>query len=392
MRAEFARRLRCPACGRDSTLELTAGAGDEREVREGTLRCGACASEFAVHRGVMELLQEPPDYIVAEAAGLERFAAQMRAEGWDREMVRRLPNVEHGYWYVQARSMHQLMTTIPFKPGESILDVGSNTCWAANRFAEAGLEAVALDIATAELQGLYTAEYFIDDGHVFFERILGSMDSIPLASSSLDYVYCCEVLHHNDPASLRRTFAEIFRVLRPGGRLLMVNETLKTLSDPNGVHVEGVEQFEGYEHAHWALRYRWEATRAGFLTEVIEPHYRPFFGDPAPSLRGAHAPLLGPLVRRATRILHANALVRRAYLSWLNHAQGTVSMNMIATKPLRYVGRHEHMSAPQRLLRLLAAFMRLPADRRVGGAPSRLPRTPEQAARWPAAAAGRDAA
>jgi SAM-dependent methyltransferase len=380
MKAEFAARLRCPACRSDGTLELTVRESDEQEVREGVLRCRACGCEFPVRRGVMELLHDPPAYIVAEAAGLERFAEQMRLEGWDREMVRRLPDVEHGYWYVQARSMHQLMTTVPFKPGESMLDVGSNTCWAANRFAERGLQAIALDIATSELQGLYTAEYFIGDGHVFFERILGSMDAIPLASSSLDYVYCCEVLHHNDPESLRRTFQEIFRVLRPGGRLLMVNETLKTLSDPNGVHVEGVEQYEGYEHAHWALRYRWEAMRAGFATEVAEPHYRPFFGDPAPSLRGAHAPLVGPLVRRATRVLHSSALVRRAYLSWLNHVQGTVSMNMIATKPLRYIGSHEKMSAPQRLLRLLAAYLRLPGDRRVGRAPARLPRTPEQAA------------
>ncbi len=380
MKAEFAGRLRCPACRRDSTLELTCDEADEHEVREGLLRCRACASEFAVQRGVAELLHEPPAHIAAEAAGLERFAAQMRAEGWNREMVRRLPDVEHGYWYVQARSMHQLLTTIPFQPGESILDVGSNTCWAANHFAEHGLNAIALDIATAELQGLYTAEYFIDDGHVFFERILGSMDAIPLASSSLDYVYCCEVLHHNDAASLRRTFAEVFRVLRPGGRLLMVNETLKTLRDPNGVHVEAVAQFEGYEHAHWALRYRWEATRAGFFTDVTEPHYRPFFGDPTPSLMGEQSPLIGPLVHGLARALHANSLVRRAYLSWLNQVRGTVSMNMIATKPLRYVGRHENMGATQRLLRLLAAGARLRADRRQGRAPAQLPRTPDEIA------------
>ncbi|MGH2833747.1 MAG: class I SAM-dependent methyltransferase, partial [Solirubrobacteraceae bacterium] len=325
-------------------------------------------------------LYKPPDYIVAEAAGLERFAEQMRAEGWGREMVRRLPDVEHGYWYVQARSMHQLVTMIPFRPGQSILDVGSNTCWATNRFAELGLNAIALDIATTELQGLYTAEYFIDDGHVFFERLLGSMDAIPLASSSLDYVYCCEVLHHNDPASLRRTFQEIFRVLRPGGRLLMVNETLKTLRDPNGVHVEGVEQFEGYEHAHWALAYRWAATRAGFLTDVVEPHYRPFFGDAAVRLLGSSAPLLGPLVRRTGRLLHKGRLPRRAYLSWLNTAWGTVSMNMIATKPSRYVGPHEGMGTGERLVRLAAAAARLPVDRRHGRAPGRLPRSPEQIA------------
>ncbi len=331
-------------------------------MREGRLRCGICHSEFAVHRGVVELLHEPPEHILAEAAGLERFAEHMRGGGWDRELVRKLPYLEHGYWYVQARSMYQLLSTVPFWPGQSILDVGSNTCWAANHFAERGLQAIALDIATTELQGLYTAEYFIDDGSVYFERVLGSMDAIPLASSSLDYVYCCEVLHHNDPASLRRTFGEIFRVLRPGGRLLMVNETLKTLRDRSGVHVEAVEQFEGYEHAHWALGYRWEATRAGFFTEVTEPHYRAFFGDTElvlpPGASGMRA--MGWKLGFA---LHKNRLARRLYLTWLNHVWGGVSMNMIATKPLRFVGRHEPMALVERLLRTAAAGLRVKAAR-----------------------------
>jgi SAM-dependent methyltransferase len=379
VRAQFAEQLRCPACRNDGTLVLNASEGDAQEVREGTLRCSHCAREFAVHRGVSELLYEPPDYIVAEAAGLERFAAQMRAEGWDREKVRSLPDIEHGYWYVQSRSMHQLVSMVPFKRGQRILDVGSNTCWATNRFAQLGLEAVALDIATTELQGLYTAEYFIDDGSVFFERVLGSMDAIPLASGSLDYVYCCEVLHHNDDASLRRTFAEIARVLRPGGRLLMVNETLKTLRDPNGVHVDGVAQFEGYEHAHWALRYRWEATRAGLLTEVAEPHYRPFFGDNGLRPRGSGMPLVGPVIRRGGRALHSSGVARRAYLSWLNNVWGTVSMNMIATKPLlRRARGGEGAGVPGRLASVGSTWARGPIDRRRGLAPGRLPRTPRQ--------------
>jgi SAM-dependent methyltransferase len=389
VKAEFARQLRCPACRRDGTLELHVTASDEHEARAGSLHCRACATEFRVRRGVPELLHEPPQHIVAEAAGLERFAEQMRLEGWDRELVRRLPDLEHGYWYVQARSMHQLLTTVPFAPGQSIVDVGSNTCWAANHFAERGLRAIALDIATAELQGLYTADYFIADGHVFFERILGSMDAMPLASSSVDYVYCCQVLHHNDPAGLRRTFAEIFRVLRPGGRLLMVNETLKTLRDPHGVHDEGVEQYEGNEHAHWALRYRWEATRAGFQTEVTEPHYRAFFGDAELAPAPATPPLMA-LGRRLGFALRSSGLARRAYLAWLNNVQGGVSMNMIATKPLRYVGAHEGVGAAERLLRLTAAQMRLRRDRREGRAPARLPRTPEEAARVLQRAAAKD--
>jgi SAM-dependent methyltransferase len=379
VKAEFARELRCPACGRDRLLELHIQESDTQEVREGRLRCSACGCEFAVHRGVSELLHDPPEHILAEAAGLERFAADMRNDGWDRELVRRLPDLEHGYWYVQARSMHQLLTTIPFQPGQSILDVGSNTCWASNHFAERGLRAIALDIATVELQGLYTADYFIDGGDVFFERILGSMDSIPLASGSLDYVYCCQVLHHNDRESLRRTFAEIFRVLRPGGRLLMVNETLKTLRDPRGVHDEGVQEYEGYEHAHWAARYRWEAARAGFLTESAEPHYRSFFGDAEPSI----PPETSRLKAHAWRLgfaLRSNGVARRAYLAWLNNVWEGVSMNMVATKPVRYLGIDEQMGAPQRLVRLVAAWSRLGRDRRDGRAPERAPRTPEQAA------------
>jgi uncharacterized protein len=378
MKREFAGSLRCPACLREGTFELHANASDEREVREGSLRCRACGEEFSVHRGVPELLHEPPEHVRKEAAGLERFAEQMRLEGWSREMVLELPDLEHGYWYVQARSMHQLLTTVPFLPGQSVLDVGSNTCWATNHFAERGLRAVALDIATPELQGLYTADWFIEDGRVFFERVLGSMDAIPLASSSVDYVYCCQVLHHNDVGSLRRTFAEIFRVLRPGGRLLVVNETLKTLSDPDGVHDEGVEQFEGYEHAHWAGRYRWEAARAGFLTTVTEPHYLPYFGDAQP-LSDDRAGMRA-LARRLGFASRRLGIARRAYLGWLNHVSGGVSLNMIATKPARYVGRHERMGAPERMLRSAAAGARQPIDRLRHRAPARLPRTPEQAA------------
>jgi SAM-dependent methyltransferase/uncharacterized protein YbaR (Trm112 family) len=380
VKAEFCGWLRCPACDCQRTLELYDVVSDEREVREGTLRCSACANEFAVHRGVPELLYEPPQHVLTEAAGLERFAEQMRLEGWDRDLVRRLPDLEHGYWYVQARSMHQLLTTVPFMPGQSVLDVGSNTCWATNHFAERGLQAIAMDIATPELQGLYTADWFIDDGRVFFERVLGSMDAIPLASSSVDYVYCCQVLHHNDLDGLRRTFEEMFRVLRPGGRVLMVNETLKTLGDPHGVHDEGVEQYEGYEHAHWAARYRFEAIRAGFFTEVTEPHYLPFFGDAEP----IRTPGLGRArfaLRRAGFAIRELPLVRRAYLAWLNQARGGVSMNMIATKPRRYVGRREGISAGERALRTRAAHARLWIDHARGRAPARLPRTPEQAAK-----------
>ncbi|MGA2007921.1 MAG: methyltransferase domain-containing protein [Solirubrobacteraceae bacterium] len=385
MKPTFAETLRCPACLKEHGLRLHTMRVDEREVREGVLDCTACGATFPIHRGVPELLTQPPEHVLAEAAGLARFAEVMRDAGWDRDHIRRLPFVEDGYWYPQARSIHQLLTTIPFRAGDTILDVGSNTCWAASHFARRGLRAIALDIATAELQGLYTADYFIEDGSVFFERILGSMHEIPLASSSVDYVFCSQVMHHNDGGSLRRAFAEIFRVLRPGGRLLMVNETLKTVRDRRGVdtqtvlHTHKAEEFDGYEHAHWAWQYRWAATRAGFYTEVAEPHYRPFFGD-AEIGHPPGASWLSVRLREAAFGLHRFALARRGYLVWLNDVWGGVSMNMIATKPSRYVVRHERLPAAVRIPLMVAAGSRLRWERHRGqDVPPRLSRTPEQA-------------
>jgi len=332
MKSDFATHyLRCPTCRRDRVLVLAPELSDEHEVREGVLRCNVCRSEFQVHRGVGHLMPDAPEHVRREAAGLERFAEYMRTDGWDRGRIKQLPNIEDGYWYVQARTMHQLLTTVHFQPDEWLLDVGSNTCWASNHFAVRGLNAIALDIATAEMQGLYTADYFIQDGVSYFERVLGSMYDIPMASESLDYVFCCEVLHHNDTASLRRTFQEAFRVLKPGGHLLVANETIKTLSDRQGVHTEGVEEFEGYEHAFWAAQYRWEAIRAGFSTRLLEPVYHPFFDGPSPEPRstavGSRARLRAELRKRPRG--------RRLFLMWLNHVRGSVQFNMVATKKSR---------------------------------------------------------
>jgi SAM-dependent methyltransferase/uncharacterized protein YbaR (Trm112 family) len=332
MKPEFpAAYLRCPVCHRDHTLRLNAAASDEREVRDGTLTCAACGAEQTVHRGVGEMLVDAPDHVNREAAGLERFAEVMRADGWTRDKIRALPDIGDGYWYVQGASINQLLNTIAFAPGQTLLDIGSNTCWASNYFAVRGLQVVALDISLWEMQGLWTADYFIEDGTSYFERVLGSMNEIPIASDSLDYVYACEVLHHNDREGLLTTFEEAYRVLKPGGKMLVVNETLKTWHDKIGVHTEGVAQFEGYEHAHWAFQYRWAAIRAGFSTQLIEPSYHGFFrippGDTAPPLRHWR--------NRLQHELRARRWGRRAFLSWVNLVAGGAQFGMIATKPIR---------------------------------------------------------
>jgi SAM-dependent methyltransferase len=279
--------LRCPRCRAEASLALTARASDEREVREGALDCSSCDATFEVAGGIARLLHDPPGFVAREAAGLERFAEAMANDGWDRERVLALPWVELGYWQAQGRAMQDVLERVPFAAGERLLDVGSNTCWASNIFARAGLEVIALDIATTRLQGLETADWFLETGEVYFERVQSVMYDPAIASESLDYVFCCEVLHHNDAANLRRTLRECYRILRPGGRLIVVNEPLRFLLHPKLDHGEEVAEFEGNEHVYFAHTYVLAARAAGFHVAA------PWMRGVAP---GQWHPLLRPLV------------------------------------------------------------------------------------------------
>jgi len=324
--------LRCPRCQAEQGFSFTVRSETAREIREGTVTCDACKQGYAITDGIVDLLPEPPDFVRREAAGLGRFAERMRQDGWGREKIRALPNIEDGYWYTQATSMSQLLDGIPFKPGERLLDVGSNTCWASNKFAERGLEVVALDIATTEMQGLKTAEYFFESGKVHFERVLATMFDVPIASGSLDYVFCCEVLHHNDADTLKRTFRECYRVLRPGGMLLVINETMKFPMDLKRDHAHEVAEFEGYEHTFFFHQYYLAARRAGFRLSVWEPRYHPFFRR-LPITLPPDLPLLPSLKLMCAHFGRKSRMVSRLYLAYLNFVRGGVALNLIGVKP-----------------------------------------------------------
>ena len=241
MRSSFVDSLRCPSCRAERTLRLGIEAQDAREVRADTLTCRRCAATTRVDDGIVDLRSKQPDFVTREAAGLERFADFMRASGWTREDVLQLPYREDGYWYAQATAMQQMLGTpdLGLQQGMRILDVGSNTCWATAMFAERGLDAVALDIATAEMQGLKTADSWFEAEDVYFERVLGSMFDTNLRTGSFDFVWCCEVLHHNHLENLRATLVELHRILKPGGKLLVVNEPLRTVADPEAASRQG---------------------------------------------------------------------------------------------------------------------------------------------------------
>ena len=113
------------------------------------------------------------------------------------------------------------------QPGEVVLDVGSgggiDTILAARRVGPAG-RAIGLDVVEAMLD---RARANVVDAGVedWTEFLLGEMEQIPLPDGSVDVVISNGVL--NLSARKSRALAEIFRVLKPGGRISMADLTVE---------------------------------------------------------------------------------------------------------------------------------------------------------------------
>jgi SAM-dependent methyltransferase len=138
-------------------------------------------------------------------------------EGADRELLDR-----EGYEAIRSsryRRESHLETVAGFTdhPGELVLEVGCGMAMDGSRFIEGGARYAGIDqtdvaVRTArrsfELLGLKGAV------------LRGDATALPIASGSVDFVYSNGVLHHiPDTAAAVR---EIHRVLRPGGRCLVM--------------------------------------------------------------------------------------------------------------------------------------------------------------------------
>jgi ubiquinone/menaquinone biosynthesis C-methylase UbiE len=95
------------------------------------------------------------------------------------------------------------------------LDVGCGTGLLASRLAEAGYEMAGIDPSEGMLEILRRRAPAI-------HAVRGSGTSLPFSNESFDLVLSVAVMHHiADPEDVRLTLAEMVRVARPSGRILV---------------------------------------------------------------------------------------------------------------------------------------------------------------------------
>jgi SAM-dependent methyltransferase len=118
--------------------------------------------------------------------------------------------VEH---YMQRRACYMLCHAAAV--GQSALDVGAGTGLLAERLSDLGLVVVALDPFPQMLGQLQERRPEI-------EAVVAHGDDIPFPDDVFDLTYSVAVMHHiAEPLLVRRTLAEMVRVTRPGGRILV---------------------------------------------------------------------------------------------------------------------------------------------------------------------------
>jgi SAM-dependent methyltransferase len=129
--------------------------------------------------------------------------------------------------------------------GQLVLDAGARDARYAIRLVrDHGLRAVALDPVPVHVELARTAveEAGLNDA---IEVVEGSIEALPLADSSVDWIWCRDVLVHVDA---QRGLAECARVLKPGGAMLayvtLATDRLEPRERAELVDATAVETFD----------------------------------------------------------------------------------------------------------------------------------------------------
>jgi SAM-dependent methyltransferase len=169
--------------------------------------------------------------------------------------------------------------------GKRVLDLGTGRGRWPRRFTAAGATVTGLDVSFAALAA---------HGRPAWHRVVASADALPFRPASFDVVSSVTVIQHVPEEHHTTIFAEIQRVLKPGGRAVILERVghdplvhmmprsaydWVALANQHGLQFQG-RRWTGYElaiRAYWRLRL--PISRAVYAWQGLE---MPSLVDPAP--------------------------------------------------------------------------------------------------------------
>ena len=177
----------------------------------------------------------------------------------NRSFTIQAPNFESSRLQFSKKEYLQYMTAEAAPaPTDTILEVASGTCLCGRAFAPCVRTVVCVDATASMLEeGKREAEKVQLENLCF---VKGYAEELPFLDNSFDLVFSRLAFHHFTDVS--RAFSEMVRVLKPGGKLLLVDmaaaeetlrtteDQLETLRDPSHVKNLSLAEMKGLFESH----------------------------------------------------------------------------------------------------------------------------------------------
>jgi ubiquinone/menaquinone biosynthesis C-methylase UbiE len=129
----------------------------------------------------------------------------------------------------------EVVRAVSPQPGEFVVDIGAGMGPATVLAAKAGASVVAVD-PTPYMRRILTVRR-LGQRHRSAIRVAdGSAELIPVEDDSIDAVWTVNTMHHW--TNLDAAILELARVLRPGGRLLLLDEDFDAPAHPAFAHMQ----------------------------------------------------------------------------------------------------------------------------------------------------------
>ncbi len=223
MRNELLNYICCPQC-RANTFDTVEKVSDSRELREGYITCQSCGQPYPFSKGILDLMPNPTEAIVAEQEGWIELLGETNDALIDTML--RLPYLDEGPWIRTYHNFDEVVSRFDFT-GKSVLDIGAGRCWSTRKMKQRGARfALALDILRERYIGLETSEIYFDNDNIYFERLVGDMNNLPLQPEKFDVVFMTATLHHTSNPAL--AMKQAATTLVKGGTAIIINEPVRS--------------------------------------------------------------------------------------------------------------------------------------------------------------------
>ena len=173
--------------------------------------------------------------------------------------------------YVPGRSWKSLAEAVlKLLPPMIIADLGAGEGTVSQLLAQRAERVLAVD--NSEKMVEYGARLAADHGLQNLEYRLGDIEAIPITDASVDLALFSQALHHAiEPA---RALREAYRIVRPGGRVLILDLRLHQFSQANALYADVWPGFSEVDLIGMLEKAGFENVECGVVDRELEkPHF-----------------------------------------------------------------------------------------------------------------------